>query len=308
MNIVAKFASFFELPIPKESLGFFRISIAAFALLQVMVLWPDWMTFYGPHGLLPWEISSLLSVSNTPSVSMVAEAFRLIGILSETTVYILTVLYVLSLTGLMVGFCTRTMGVIAWIMHMTLNTTGHFLAYGVDTFMHIALFYCALLPLNVCWSVDNILKPRTVQPYLITFSIRLIQLHLCIVYLATGLEKAMGDQWWTGEAIWIALQQDQFNHFNTTWLASVPLLAKLLSMGTLLIEIFYPLGMFLNPTKKFFFLAIVSMHIFIAVFLGLHLFGFLMTILNFSLFGEHVFPGLFSTNHRRRKIPVPREV
>ena len=49
-----------------------------------------------------------------------------------------------------------------------------------------------------------------------------------------------------------------------------------------------------KKTKKFWLLAILSMHFFIAIFLGLQLFGGLMFLLNLTTFGEHCFPGIFS--------------
>src|SRR5206468_8546900 len=108
---------------------------------------------------------------------------------------------------------------------------------------------------------------------------------LCIMYMASGLEKAMGSQWWNGEAIWIALQQDQFHQVNIDWMANVPFVAKLLCWGTLLVETCYPLAMLWTRTRKYWLAAIVMMHLGIAIFLGLHLFGSLMILLNLSAFG-----------------------
>jgi hypothetical protein len=55
-------------------------------------------------------------------------------------------------------------------------------------------------------------------------------------------------------------------------------------------------------TKKIWLLAILSMHFFIAVFLGLQLFGGLMFLVNLTAFGEYCFPGIFS---RRIKTFLP---
>jgi hypothetical protein len=185
------------------------------------------------------------------------------------------------------------MGILAWLMHLTLNTTGHFTAYGVETFMHISLFYCTILPVGYCWSFDARKKATVIPAHLITLSVRLIQIHLAIMYFASGFEKGLGQQWWSGEAVWIALQQDQFHQVNTDWLASFPLVAKLLCWGTLLAETCYPIGMLIPKTKKIWISAIISMHIFIGIFLGLHLFASLMILLNLSAFIHHCFPEIF---------------
>jgi hypothetical protein len=285
---------FFTQPLSAETLGLFRIAIGGFAMVQLLVLLPDWMWLYGPKGMLPWEVSDALSTSEMPSMTAILRALAPLHIKPAQVVYLVTTVYFLSLAGLIVGYKTRLMGAVAWLMHLVLNTTGHFTAYGVETFTHISLFYCMALPVGAGLSLDNKRKPANIPPYLVTLSIRVIQLHLCIMYMASGLEKAMGAQWWNGEAVWIALQQDQFHQVDTGWMATVPLLPKILCWGTLLVEACYPLGMLWNKTKKFWLVGILSMHLFIALFLGLHLFGALMILLNASIFVKEAFPAIFS--------------
>lgn len=294
------FSAFFYQPVPAQTLGAFRIAVGLFALVQLAVLLPDWMWLYGPQGILPWQVSDALSIRSTPALSLFAKGFAAVGLSAEASVWIVTALYFLSLTALIAGYKTRLMAILAYLMHTALNTTGHFTAYGVEMFAHIALFYCIVLPVNCCWSVDRMKKSLSIPPYLVTLSVRLIQLHLCIMYVASGLEKAMGTQWWNGDAIWIAMQQDQFHTVNINWMAQTPIVAKLLCWGTLLIETLYPLGMFWSRTKKIWLLAVLGMHAGIALFLGLQLFGALMFLLNLSVFGESCFPGLFSLNLRSR--------
>ena len=286
------------------TLGFFRIAISSFALIQVFVLLPDWMSFYGPTGLLPWEISDALSTTQTPSLLYISNLFAPLHISQNATVYIVTGLYIFSLIGLLVGYKTRLMGIIAWLMHIVLNTTGHFTAYGVETFTHIALFYCVVLPVGCSLSIDARNKPHQVPAYLITLSVRMIQLHLCIMYLACGIEKSMGEQWWNGEAIWIAMQQDQFHKINIDWMANIPIVPKLLCWSTLVTETLYPVAIFWKKTKKAWLIAIISMHAFIGIFLGLELFGGLMILLNLSVFGKYAFPGLFTLHNLRVKLPL----
>jgi len=307
--MISRLRSYFFDAVPVETLGVFRIGIAGFAIIQLAFLSPDWLLFFGPEGLIPWDVSEVLSTTHTPSLKDVTSLFF---ISPYTSVYLVTILYVFSLAGLLIGFWSRTMGILAWLTHITLNTTGHFSAYGVETFTHISLFYCAVLPVGASLSLDHRRgKYNHVSSYLITLSVRMLQLHLCIVYFSTGLEKAMGEQWWNGEAIWMALQQDQFRQIDTGWLARVPWLPQLLGLGTLLFEIAYPFAIHWSRTKKIWLCGIAGMHVFIATFMGLYLFGGLMILLNIAAFGEHVFPGIFSQNRlmtslrARLRVPTP---
>lgn len=292
-KIISHIHHLFFKPEAPETLAYFRIAVSAFALVQLFVLLPDWMWLYGPKGLLPWEISDALNTASTPSLLFLSGLLGHLHISPTATVYLVTIIYFLSLTGLLIGFKTRAMAIAAWLMHLMLDTTGHFTAYGVETFLHIALFYCAVLPVGYRVSIDARKQQTPIPSYLITLSVRIIQLHLCIMYLACGIEKSMGGQWWNGEAIWIALQQDQFHKVNTGWMAQVPIIPKLLCWGTLLVETFYPVSMFYKKTKKIWLISIMSMHAFIAIFLGLQLFGALMILLNLTVFGNYCFEGLF---------------
>ena len=290
---------FFYQPVAAETLGCFRIVVSVFALIQFLILFPDWMLLYGPNGILPWQVTDTLATSYMPGLTKFMNLFSFINISAEGTVYTVTAIYFFSLVGLLMGYKTRIMAILAWLSHLTINTTGHFTAYGVETFLHIALFYCVVLPVNISRSIDSRIRPITVPSYLITLSVRIIQFHLCLMYCASGLEKAMGGQWWNGEAIWIAMQQDQFHQVNINWMANASWVPKLLCWGTLAVEILYPFGMLWRRTKKCWLLGILSMHLFIAIFLGLHLFGALMFLLNLSAFGEHCFPGIFSRHQKK---------
>lgn len=275
-------------PAPASTLGYFRIAIGCFALVQTIFLLPDWMAFYGQKGLVPWEVSEALSTTNTPSLFSVFRLLLPLHVSPDATVYIVTIVYLLALFGLAIGYCTRVMGIAAWLLHIVLTTTGHFTAYGVETFTSIALFYCMVLPVGCSLSIDAG-KAKKLPHYLITLSVRLLQLHLCIMYLACGIEKALGEQWWNGEAIWMAMQQDQFHTININWMADLPLVPKLLCWSTLLIETLYPVGIFWHRTKRFWLLAIISLHLFTGIFLGLHLFATIMILLNVTAFGQHCF-------------------
>jgi hypothetical protein len=111
--------------------------VSTFALVQLFVLLPDWKWLYGPSGLLPWEISEALNTNNTPSLLLVSNLLEHTHISPNATLYIVTLVYFISLAGLLIGFKTRLMGITAWLMHILLNTTAHFTAYGVETFLHI---------------------------------------------------------------------------------------------------------------------------------------------------------------------------
>ena len=65
-------------------------------------------------------------------------------------------------------------------------------------------------------------------------STRLIQLHMCIVYLFAALGKLQGETWWTGEALWGALANYEYQTIDMTWTAEYPMFIDLLTHITVL--------------------------------------------------------------------------
>ncbi len=280
--------------IPVQALGFFRIAIAVFALLQCIVLLPNWNLLFDEKGIIPWVISDALATKQTLPVSSFAALLRPMGLSAQAAMIIISVVYVVSLIFLLAGYQSRTAAILAWFTHSMLNSSAHLTAYGVENFLHIALFYCAVFPVGVSMGFDgNRDFYKRVSPRTITLCIRVLQCHLAIMYCASGIEKGLGQQWWNGEAIWIALQQEQFRQVDTTWMARLAWIPTLLGWGTVLAETTFPFTMNYSRTRRAAFCAVIAMHFFIGVFLGLHLFALLMILLNFSAFGWKVFPRLF---------------
>ena len=104
------------------------------------------------------------------------------------------------------------------------------------------------------------------------------------MYLATGLHKAAGPQWWNGEAIWRAVALPQLAQFDLTWLSSIPLLPMAIGWATLAVEIGYCILVWHGRTRFLAVASIVGMHLGIAAVLGLNSFAFLMIALNVAAF------------------------
>jgi hypothetical protein len=111
-----------------------------------------------------------------------------------------------------------------------------------------------------------------------------MQLHLCVIYLAAGLDKAMGRQWWNGEAIWQAVSQPVFSSFDLSWLARYPFVPKWAGWGTLVVEIGYACLIWPRRTRRLWFVATLGLHLGIGLFMGLVFFSSVMILLTACLF------------------------
>lgn len=276
MNIFSRaWQTFFLTPSTPGPLVFFRIAIALLGLVQGAWLAGNIVLLYGEHGLVQWPISEGITGTHMPQLSWLRPVAAITGLSADTWVYILLLTYMAALAGLLLGKFARVMAAAAWWLHFMFMNTGFLAAYGVETFMHIGLCYCMVMPV----------RPGAPVSEWNTLSIRVLQLHLCIVYVASGVEKAAGIQWWNGEAIWQTLMHSQFSRFDMSWLAQHPWLARLLCWATLLIEIGYPFFMWFRRSRPYGYFAVVSLHLGIAIFMGLELFAAAMIIFNTAAFG-----------------------
>lgn len=265
-----------------RALAALRIGVAAVLIAQAFAFAPSLFLFFGEHGIVQAPVASLLVSSAMPRLTWFVDA--LAPIASERSVLIgCFCVYVAALHLLLAGWRTRAVAIIAWLLHLSLKTTGSASAYGVFEFATIALFYCSVLPVGAALSLDSMRSTRDVS-FQSKLGLRVLQIHLCIVYLSSGIEKIRGEQWRNGEAIWRAVMRPRFAPVDFSWLAGVPALALALCWGTLAIELGYVVFIWLPRTRRLWALATIGMHTGIALALGLWSFSALMIALNAAAF------------------------
>jgi hypothetical protein len=249
-----------------------------------------------------------------------------------TAMMVVHVLCILVCFLFTIGFCTRLTSALTWITSLWYIHRSTIQLFGVDTMMMIVLLYLMIGPSGSALSVDRLIarwwsraKPRVVngwralfgrpalalaaiQPaaYSATpvpsvsanFAIRMLQVHLCVIYLVSGLCKLQGGAWWSGTALWGTLANFefapmalQFNHvyvYNEIlrWLAADKLrLEMFLSAGswfTLAFEIGYIFFVWRPKGRRIFLVAAVLLHGGIALFMGLKTFALMMLVMNMS--------------------------
>ncbi len=285
--------SFFNDPISPKPLGIFRILIAGFALLQVGFWYPDWLSFMGKEGWIQWEISKALNLGWHIHIQDVHELFKHLGFSPDQTVEVFFWIYVIAAFGLLIGWFTRVWAILAWFCHYILMSSIPTFVYGVDIFLQISLFYLMIMPVAKAYSLDLFQGRVSAEAsWGATLSLRVLQIHLCLVYLSAGYEKMRYAEWWDGNVLWRSLVQPDFRQFDFSWLAWYPWIAKILSWFTMIIEAAYCIGMWIPRVRVFWLLSIVSLHLGIGLFLGLRLFALIMILLTIAAFGYDVYQDL----------------
>ncbi|NRD62003.1 hypothetical protein HRD49_09565 [Corallococcus exiguus] len=282
----ARLAAFVGEPSSPQPLGVLRIGVAALLLIQAWSLSEILPELLGNQGWVPWSVSKAMASPSVPRVGAVVAALAPLGFSQAASIQGLTFVYVVALLGLLLGLHTRLSSVVAWILHTVLLNSISFFSYGVETFAHISLFYCAVMPVGTAYSLDVRAGRLSGAPSaLATLSLRVLQVHLCLIYLTTGLEKMLGPVWRDGTALWEVLMQPQYGQFDFAWLATVPWMVKLATWGTLVVEVGYAFCVWPRRTRGLWVALTMSLHLGIAVMMGLWMFSGMMAVLTFAAFG-----------------------
>jgi len=113
-------------------------------------------------------------------------------------------------------------------------------------------------------------------------AIRLLQLHMCVIYLFGGIGKMRGELWWDGSALWFAFANLEYQSLDMTWLVHAPWLIALLTHVTVIWETFYCFLIWPKLTRPICLAMAVAVHAGIGLCLGMWTFGLAMIIGNLA--------------------------
>ncbi len=276
---------FLAQPASARPLAALRIGLSAVLIVQAAAVAGHLPQLYGRLGLVQGPIAGSLARRGLPRVGFVADLLAPYGVSEHTSLFLCFLLYVGALHALLLGWKTRVSAILAWLLHLAFKTSGTASAYGVFEFSTIGLFYCAAMPCGRYLSLDqlSLCRPSPATPGA-RLALRVLQVHLCIIYLTSGIEKAKGEQWHNGEAIWRAVMRPGRSLFDVAWLASWPWVAMALCWATLVVEIGYAFMVWPKRTRALWAWLAIGLHVGIALLLGLWLFSAVMIVFTVSAF------------------------
>jgi len=153
-------------------------------------------------------------------------------------------------------------------------------AVSLDRFLarlRLARAELARRPRDGRWPLPRGVPKPTVSANL---ALRLIQLHVALIYGMAGLAKLQGILWWDGSAAWGVVAAGEFRRFNLTWLAAHPYLLNFLTHAGLLFELSFPILVWVPALRPLVLACAVLTHTGIDLALGLTEFGLAMLTAN----------------------------
>jgi hypothetical protein len=264
----------------------FRILIGFFVLVHFVSIIADFDNLYSRNGVIDQHFMSLFKPTFIPAFSSIASLTeKYIGLKEQAVILGFITAYIILSLCLITGFLTRVSSILLLLAHLILAQGTVVFSYGVDVFTTISLFYCCVFPVAHNVSLDKKifnLKDVNPSPYR-----KILQLHLTIVYFASGFEKLVGDVWRNGEAIWqvLNLLRPSFSqNFNYSFFANNPTLLVFSGWAVVVVELLYPVFIW-NPKLKNLWLTLTCLlHLGIAFFMGLYYFASIMILLNLLAF------------------------
>lgn len=299
---------FWFTPTDPTTLGLIRV-LAGLMLLYTHAIWTlDLDAFFGEQSWLSREV---IAEANRGGYSW----STLSWCRNSASLWAMHVVALASFTLLTIGLWTRVAAVLAFVFTVSYAHRTPGALYGLDQVNSLLSLYLLLGPSGSRFSVDAWRARRNASPltglapvahgtlhYCLrdwkrpcvmptqagalsitaNLSIRLIQCHLCVIYLFAGLSKLQGLTWWNGFAFWGGIANQEYQTLDLTWLADWPLVINTVTHLTVAFELSYCVLVWNRWTRPLMLLGAVALHLGIVVALGMPTFGLAMLIANVS--------------------------
>lgn len=232
---------FWFAPSDPVSLAVVRIGIGLVALYVVATYGFDLRRFFDPVvGLLPVETVAGILLQNDRAVRFSYFDYASDGL----TLQLMHYLGVAVLVAFTVGWKTRITSVLSWLVFLSYFHRGPLLTNVGEPVVALLLLCLCIGPSGAEWSVDAWLRRRRTgradrapDDYLATVALRLIQVHITMIYILMFLGKVQGNfVWLNGTAAWWLIARPEASLVNLRFLGEMPYLINLWTTAILAFE------------------------------------------------------------------------
>lgn len=265
------------------TLGLIRICAGAMLFWTHLVWSVDLTGWLGPHGRLTPAFNAL------HHNSFFGWSY-LNWITDPTLLWIAHVIALIVLAMFTLGLFTRVTSLLTLLITISYAHRAAGTLFGLDQINGLLALYLAVGPCGAAFSLDAWLWPKWASDglgagqgsVLANLAIRLIQVHMCVVYFFAGTGKLAGVTWWDGTAIWGSLASYEYQTLDCTWLAAWPWAINFLTHLTVFWEVTYPFLVWPRWTRPIWVALSIPLHLGIAIALGMVEFGLIMIVGNMA--------------------------
>lgn len=277
-------------PTRVETLCAIRV-LAGLMLVYTHLVWTiDLDGFFGAQGSLSVEFSNRFQRLTEQG----SFAWSHLYWLSDAQMVVVHYIALLVLLLFTIGLWTRVTSILSFLITVSYAHRAAGALFGLDQINGLLSMYLMIGPSGACYSVDRWLASRSKSNVEVSESvsanlaIRLMQIHLCIIYFFAAIGKMLGASWWDGNALWLAFGNYEYQTLDMTWLAAYPLLIHGLSQFTVLWELTYSFFVWPRLTRPIILSLAVPLHLGIAICMGMITFGLVMLFANMAFVSPYL--------------------
>jgi hypothetical protein len=292
---------FWFTPSPPQTMAMIRI-MGGLMLFYTHLVWTkDLMAFLGPDSWIPSDAAQSIQPGK-----LIWSHFWFVD--SPGLIWTVHIIGLVIFAMLTLGIFTRVTSVLAFLITVAYCHRLHGALFGLDQVNAMLAMYIMIGSSGACYSFDRLIAKRrgrvdgepkkTVST---NVAIRLLQLHMCIIYLFGGVGKMKGFEWWEGSAVWYSVSNLEYQSLDMTWMVHAPWLGALLTHITVFWEAFYCALVWPRLTRPIVLAIAAAVHGGIALFLGMITFGLAMLIGNFAFVSPRVVDAVVAWTFRLRR-------
>ena len=299
-SVARAWSEFFFAPQPPQPVAVFRILYGLLIAANLVLLRPDWQTWFGPRALVTLQTQRMLEPG--PRINVFT-------ILPQTAFWTDIVFWVLLACSLMlaIGFLTRANSIATWVLLASIHQRNLLITNSGDTILRAVGFFLMFAPAGAAYSVDRWLRRRRDKegPEIAPrspWAQRMIQIEVSLVYLMTFWNKSLGPAWIDGTALHYVNHLDQFRRFPVPAFFYDPLMVAAETWLTLAVEFALGVLVWFKELRYKVLLAGVILHLSLEYAMNVPLFQWIML----STFVAFVYPAdvIRAVEWLRARVPL----
>ncbi len=273
IDLVRVVDHFWMSPADLRILEVMRRLFGVIIILKVALLWPDRHLFFGSGGYLPPDAAKK---------ALDQDAWNLYSFAPDSPWTITVALSLLIVTGvaMVIGKGTRIAAIVAFLLLVAVDHANNLIIDGEDTVIRLFAFYFIFAPSwrQLKQARCNSEAAGAAESFPI-WPLRLFQIQVCLIFLATAIHKSNGAEWLDGTALYFILRLDDFTRFHLPeWATDSLFLIKVATWGVLMFEFALPLLIWLPRLRWPCLIVAFVFHLATDYAMNLHLFHWVMLI------------------------------
>ena len=281
-EIERQWDSFWFVPADPTLLGLIRVCTGLMLVYTHLVWGLQLEAFFGPDA---WLTPELVETMQRDQI-----AWSFCWYVPHDMLWAAHYASITVLVLFMLGVATRVTSILSFVVVVSYIYRTPCALFGLDQVNSFLTLYCCIGPSGDAVSIDRWVRrwragpaanPSALKPQpsiSANVALRLIQVQMCVIYFFAGISKLLGAAWWTGDAMWLAFSNLEYQSNDMTWLVHYPWITQLMTHMTVAWELTFWSLVWKPMCRPLVLLMAVLLHVGIGACLGMWTFGLIMLV------------------------------